>query len=404
MCRGGLSACPRPSSLPSVAPPPPRSGRRYAGVRLQSMSAPVSMWHDVSKRGRAPVGSRTMPVTCSALPPPGETPPSPVEVPSTSLPIEVQHLAEEWMSLDPVDNSRREASAHMQTHICIQGAHPSLRLHVAGQANNTYTKPDHTFAHVWVSGCRHASMHPGIQASKQTARQACSDCNMHVSHCSCAGTPQVEAYAHACTCSASHSDSHSTFSAGMSDANPLPTELLRCMLAAAHVQIEQLLQEGRHDELMQRLGQRLEFGGSGVATYAFGSGAHRECFCKKGRSNRPQSTAWTHAAGAVPTCAPTYSNPSSVRCRCLKNHLHHAYSAVCWCPVGMQMRGRTHRAKAQGTAGLRGVMGAGYNRMNHLVVQQTAQGLLRHVAACAPAMHMRDACTRKQSVWPQDTC
>jgi len=37
-----------------------------------------------------------------------------------------------------------------------------------------------------------------------------------------------------------------------------------------------------------------------------------------------------------------------------------------------------------GTAGLRGVMGPGFNRMNHLVVQQTSQGLCRYLQKMCP--------------------
>lgn len=39
---------------------------------------------------------------------------------------------------------------------------------------------------------------------------------------------------------------------------------------------------------------------------------------------------------------------------------------------------------AFGTAGLRGVMGAGYNAMNDLVVIQSAQGLAKYVRKCFP--------------------
>lgn len=38
-----------------------------------------------------------------------------------------------------------------------------------------------------------------------------------------------------------------------------------------------------------------------------------------------------------------------------------------------------------GTAGLRGVMQAGFNSMNDLVIVQTAQGLLQYVLKCFPA-------------------
>lgn len=37
-----------------------------------------------------------------------------------------------------------------------------------------------------------------------------------------------------------------------------------------------------------------------------------------------------------------------------------------------------------GTAGLRGVMQAGYNAMNDLVVIQTAQGLAKYIKKCFP--------------------
>lgn len=39
---------------------------------------------------------------------------------------------------------------------------------------------------------------------------------------------------------------------------------------------------------------------------------------------------------------------------------------------------------AFGTAGLRGVMQAGFNAMNDLVVIQAAQGLLQYVQKCFP--------------------
>lgn len=38
-----------------------------------------------------------------------------------------------------------------------------------------------------------------------------------------------------------------------------------------------------------------------------------------------------------------------------------------------------------GTAGLRGVMQAGYNAMNDLVVIQTAQGLVKYIKKCFPS-------------------
>lgn len=38
-----------------------------------------------------------------------------------------------------------------------------------------------------------------------------------------------------------------------------------------------------------------------------------------------------------------------------------------------------------GTAGLRGVMQAGYNAMNDLVVIQTAQGLAKYIKKCFPS-------------------
>lgn len=37
-----------------------------------------------------------------------------------------------------------------------------------------------------------------------------------------------------------------------------------------------------------------------------------------------------------------------------------------------------------GTAGLRGVMRAGFNSMNDLVIIQTAQGLLQYILKCFP--------------------
>lgn len=40
---------------------------------------------------------------------------------------------------------------------------------------------------------------------------------------------------------------------------------------------------------------------------------------------------------------------------------------------------------AFGTAGLRGVMQAGYNAMNDLVVIQTAQGLVKYIKKCFPS-------------------
>lgn len=40
---------------------------------------------------------------------------------------------------------------------------------------------------------------------------------------------------------------------------------------------------------------------------------------------------------------------------------------------------------AFGTAGLRGVMQAGYNAMNDLVVIQTAQGLAKYIKKCFPS-------------------
>lgn len=39
-----------------------------------------------------------------------------------------------------------------------------------------------------------------------------------------------------------------------------------------------------------------------------------------------------------------------------------------------------------GTAGLRGVMQAGYNAMNDLVVIQTAQGLAKYIKKCFPSI------------------
>jgi phosphomannomutase len=40
-----------------------------------------------------------------------------------------------------------------------------------------------------------------------------------------------------------------------------------------------------------------------------------------------------------------------------------------------------------GTAGLRAAMGAGYNRMNELVVLQTSQGLARYLELTVPEAH-----------------
>ncbi len=40
-----------------------------------------------------------------------------------------------------------------------------------------------------------------------------------------------------------------------------------------------------------------------------------------------------------------------------------------------------------GTAGLRAAMGAGYNRMNELVVLQTSQGLARYLEKTVPDAH-----------------
>lgn len=48
------------------------------------------------------------------------------------------------------------------------------------------------------------------------------------------------------------------------------------------------------------------------------------------------------------------------------------------------LRKRLMTRLAFGTAGLRGVMQAGFNAMNDLVVIQSAQGLLQYVLSCFP--------------------
>lgn len=50
----------------------------------------------------------------------------------------------------------------------------------------------------------------------------------------------------------------------------------------------------------------------------------------------------------------------------------------------------THYPVSTGTAGLRGKMGPGYNRMNHVVVQQTAQGLYRWGRSVAGRLQRKD--------------
>lgn len=53
------------------------------------------------------------------------------------------------------------------------------------------------------------------------------------------------------------------------------------------------------------------------------------------------------------------------------------------------LRKRLTTRLAFGTAGLRGVMQAGFNAMNDLVVIQSAQGLLQYVLKCFPDAHDR---------------
>uniref|UniRef100_A0A8D8ISP5 Probable phosphoglucomutase-2 n=1 Tax=Culex pipiens TaxID=7175 RepID=A0A8D8ISP5_CULPI len=52
-----------------------------------------------------------------------------------------------------------------------------------------------------------------------------------------------------------------------------------------------------------------------------------------------------------------------------------------WSALGERLQKRL----AFGTAGLRGVMQAGFNAMNDLVVIQSAQGLCQYLAECYPA-------------------
>ncbi|XP_065081833.1 phosphopentomutase [Ochlerotatus camptorhynchus] len=53
------------------------------------------------------------------------------------------------------------------------------------------------------------------------------------------------------------------------------------------------------------------------------------------------------------------------------------------------LTGRLLKRLAFGTAGLRGVMQAGFNAMNHLVVIQTAQGLCKYILECYPSQSDR---------------
>jgi phosphomannomutase len=58
-----------------------------------------------------------------------------------------------------------------------------------------------------------------------------------------------------------------------------------------------------------------------------------------------------------------------------------------------KLKSRLLTRLAFGTAGLRGVMQAGFNGMNDLVVIQTAQGLTKYLTTCFP-----DASDRKRGV------
>lgn len=53
------------------------------------------------------------------------------------------------------------------------------------------------------------------------------------------------------------------------------------------------------------------------------------------------------------------------------------------------LTGRLQKRLAFGTAGLRGVMQAGFNAMNDLVVIQTAQGLCKYILECYPSQSDR---------------
>jgi hypothetical protein len=99
---------------------------------------------------------------------------------------------------------------------------------------------------------------------------------------------------------------------------------------ASKQQIEQLAEAEDADALQELLGQRLQFGEMGV---------------------------WVAAVA---------------RCICWPLRLRlHAHSAL----LGLA---------PAGTAGLRGLMGPGYNRMNAVTVQQTTQGLLRYLRQQQP--------------------
>ena len=90
------------------------------------------------------------------------------------------------------------------------------------------------------------------------------------------------------------------------------------------LQILQLVEEGRADLLQEMLGQRLEFG------------------------------VWVLGTRVVDGVMPGYRYSSCIYV--ISPDVSYRYA---------------------GTAGLRGKMGPGFNRMNRLVVQQTAQGLYR---------------------------
>lgn len=53
------------------------------------------------------------------------------------------------------------------------------------------------------------------------------------------------------------------------------------------------------------------------------------------------------------------------------------------------LSGRFLKRLAFGTAGLRGVMQAGFNAMNDLVVIQSAQGLCQYILQCYPSAEDR---------------
>ncbi len=50
----------------------------------------------------------------------------------------------------------------------------------------------------------------------------------------------------------------------------------------------------------------------------------------------------------------------------------------------VELQARLNSRLVFGTAGLRGPMGAGYNRMNELVVLQTTQGLIKYLDNLVP--------------------